>query len=103
MAVPAPDLLNPCLLFRQQALGQPYVTQLVLIYEPMLNVYKMYSELISASIATGGPHASKTSNVKLMRSVKKVSWAPPLSEIPCLPEIPCLGCLGVLALPVTPL
>jgi exportin-1 len=51
------------------------VTQLVLIYEPMLNIYRMYSELISAGIATGGPHASKTSNVKLMRTVKKV-YAP---------------------------
>lgn len=32
----------------------------------------MYSELISNTIATGGPHAAKTSAVKLMRSVKKV-------------------------------
>ena len=32
----------------------------------------MYSELISATIASGGPHAAKTSAVKLMRSVKKV-------------------------------
>jgi hypothetical protein len=27
----------------------------------------MYSELISSAIATGGPHASKTTAVKLMR------------------------------------
>eukprot|EP00951_Prasinocladus_malaysianus_P012981 scaffold97565_cov44-Prasinocladus_malaysianus.AAC.2 len=54
------------------ALCQPYITQLVLIYGDMLNIYKMYSELISNSIVTGGPHASKTSIVKLMRSVKKV-------------------------------
>ena len=33
----------------------------------------MYSELISASIASGGPHAAKTSQVKLMRSCKKVA------------------------------
>lgn len=33
----------------------------------------MYSELISAAIATGGPHAAKASAVKLMRSVKKVT------------------------------
>ena len=33
----------------------------------------MYSELISAAIASGGPHAAKTSAVKLMRSVKKVA------------------------------
>mmetsp|Transcript_13459 Transcript_13459/g.38211 ORF Transcript_13459/g.38211 Transcript_13459/m.38211 type:complete len:1071 (+) Transcript_13459:123-3335(+) len=56
-----------------QALGQPYVSQLMLIYVDMLNIYKMYSELISASIAAGGPHASKTSMVKLMRTVKKVT------------------------------
>ncbi len=36
----------------------------------------MYSELISATIATGGPHAAKTSAVKLMRSVKKVNHGP---------------------------
>lgn len=60
-----------------QALCQPYVTQLMLIYVDMLNVYKMYSELISANIAAGGPHASKTSIVKLMRTVKKVCKAAP--------------------------
>lgn len=35
----------------------------------------MYSELISATIVSGGPHAAKTSAVKLMRSVKKVSFS----------------------------
>ena len=33
----------------------------------------MYSELISAAIANGGPHASRSSQVKLMRSCKKVA------------------------------
>ncbi|XP_047162114.1 protein EXPORTIN 1A-like [Vigna umbellata] len=37
----------------------------------MLNVYRMYSELISKSIAEGGPFASRTSYVKLLRSVKR--------------------------------
>uniref|UniRef100_A0A6N2M7Y3 Exportin-1 C-terminal domain-containing protein n=1 Tax=Salix viminalis TaxID=40686 RepID=A0A6N2M7Y3_SALVM len=37
----------------------------------MLNVYRMYSELISSSISEGGPYASKTSYVKLLRSVKR--------------------------------
>lgn len=32
----------------------------------------MYSELISDTIVNGGPHASKSSPVKMMRSVKKV-------------------------------
>lgn len=34
---------------------------------------RMYSELISAAIGSGGPHAARTSQVKLMRSVKKVA------------------------------
>ena len=33
----------------------------------------MYSELISSAIGSGGPHAARTSQVKLMRSVKKVA------------------------------
>jgi exportin-1 len=55
------------------SLGHPFVSQFNLIFLDMLAVYKMYSELISAAIATGGPHASKTTAVKLMRSVKKVA------------------------------
>lgn len=34
---------------------------------------RMYSELISAAISNGGPHASRSSQVKLMRSCKKVA------------------------------
>ena len=34
---------------------------------------RMYSELISAAIASGGPHAARTSAVKLMRAVKKAT------------------------------
>lgn len=64
---------RPMFLCVSQALGPPYISQLVLIYVDMLNIYKMYSELISANIASGGPHASKTSTVKVMRSVKKVT------------------------------
>ena len=41
------------------------------IYADILNVYRLYSELISASITEGGPYASKTSLVKLLRSVKR--------------------------------
>jgi len=55
------------------SLGAPFITQLNLIFVDMLALYKMYSELISATVATGGPHAAKTSAVKLMRSVKKVT------------------------------
>lgn len=55
------------------SLGTPFVFQLNRIFVDMLNVYRMYSELISTTIATGGPHAAKSSAVKAMRSVKKVT------------------------------
>ncbi|KAK9807779.1 hypothetical protein WJX72_008954 [[Myrmecia] bisecta] len=60
----APDMMNVYV---------PFLPQMSLIYVDMLNVYKMYSELISSQIATGGPHAARTSVVKLMRAVKKVA------------------------------
>ena len=53
------------------SLGQPFVTQLKLIFVDMLHVYKLYSELVSAQVASGGQHATRTSIVKLLRSVKK--------------------------------
>ena len=54
------------------SLGQPFQSQMQHIFGDMLNVYKMYSELISASIASGGQYAARSSIVKAMRSVKKV-------------------------------
>ncbi|CAH9070808.1 unnamed protein product [Cuscuta epithymum] len=53
------------------SLGTYFLTQISLIFLDMLNVYRMYSELISTSIAQGGPYASRTSIVKLLRSVKR--------------------------------
>ncbi|KAL7586351.1 protein EXPORTIN 1A [Lactuca sativa] len=53
------------------ALGTHFLSQITLIFLDMLNVYKMYSELISSNIAEGGPFASRTSYVKLLRSVKR--------------------------------
>ncbi|KAL8160536.1 hypothetical protein V2J09_002073 [Rumex salicifolius] len=53
------------------SLGTFFFPQIQLIFLDMLNVYKMYSELISSNIAQGGPYASKTSFVKLLRSVKR--------------------------------
>jgi exportin-1 len=53
------------------SLGQPFQNQMSAIYADVLNVYKLYSELISASIAEGGPYASRTSLVKAMRTVKR--------------------------------
>ncbi|KAK2371928.1 protein EXPORTIN 1A [Trifolium repens] len=53
------------------SLGTFFLPQITLIFLDMLNVYRMYSELISKSIAEGGPYASRTSYVKLLRSVKR--------------------------------
>ncbi|KAL0546534.1 hypothetical protein IC582_016445 [Cucumis melo] len=53
------------------SLGTYFLPQISLIFLDMLNVYRMYSELISSSIAGGGPYTSKTSYVKLLRSVKR--------------------------------
>ncbi|KAL3630785.1 Exportin-1 [Castilleja foliolosa] len=53
------------------SLGTFFLPQITLIFLDMLNVYRMYSELISTSIAQGGPYASRTTLVKLLRSVKR--------------------------------
>eukprot|EP00252_Welwitschia_mirabilis_P021498 TRINITY_DN552_c0_g1_i7.p1 TRINITY_DN552_c0_g1~~TRINITY_DN552_c0_g1_i7.p1 ORF type:complete len:1076 (+),score=191.44 TRINITY_DN552_c0_g1_i7:303-3530(+) len=53
------------------SLGTFFLPQVTVIFLDMLNVYRMYSELISSSIAEGGPFASKSSYVKLLRSVKR--------------------------------
>ncbi|GER46774.1 exportin-1 [Striga asiatica] len=53
------------------SLGTYFLPQISLIFLDMLNVYRMYSELISTSIAQGGPYASRSSIVKLLRSVKR--------------------------------
>ncbi|KAF7836515.1 protein EXPORTIN 1A [Senna tora] len=53
------------------SLGTYFLPQISVIFLDMLNVYRMYSEVISKSISEGGPFASKTSYVKLLRSVKR--------------------------------
>ncbi|KFK25926.1 hypothetical protein AALP_AA8G181300 [Arabis alpina] len=53
------------------SLGTYFLSQISLIFLDMLNVYRMYSELVSTNITDGGPYASKTSFVKLLRSVKR--------------------------------
>ncbi|XP_010506498.1 PREDICTED: protein EXPORTIN 1B [Camelina sativa] len=53
------------------SLGTNFLSQISLIFLDMLNVYRMYSELVSGSIANGGPYASRTSLVRLLRSVKR--------------------------------
>jgi exportin-1 len=53
------------------SLGTYFLPQITLIFSDMLNMYIMYSELISKSIAEGGPFASRTAYVKLLCSVKR--------------------------------
>ncbi|XP_062189528.1 protein EXPORTIN 1A-like [Phragmites australis] len=53
------------------SLGPYFFPQISVIFLDMLTVYRMYSELVSSTIAEGGPFASKTSFVKLLRSVKR--------------------------------
>ena len=53
------------------ALGTPFAVQIGQIYTDVLHVYRLYSEFMSALIAEGGPHASRSSQVKLLRSVKR--------------------------------
>ncbi|KAF8051123.1 hypothetical protein N665_1793s0009 [Sinapis alba] len=50
------------------SLGTHFLSQISLIFLDMLNIYKMYSELVSNNIANGGPYASI---VKLLRSVMR--------------------------------
>ena len=62
------------ILFRACTLAASNIlTCLQLPQTSWLLLCRMYSELISAAIASGGPHASRTSQVKLMRSCKKVA------------------------------
>nr|ADN34154.1 exportin [Cucumis melo subsp. melo] len=65
------DLPNQTNTSVASSLGTYFLPQISLIFLDMLNVYRMYSELISSSIAGGGPYTSKTSYVKLLRSVKR--------------------------------
>lgn len=41
------------------------------LLSPPCQVYRLYSESITAAITSGGPHAARSSFVKYMRSVKK--------------------------------
>jgi len=53
------------------SLCSPYVSQMMGMAESMLQLYRMYSEMISKAIVEGGPHAARSSFVKYMRGVKK--------------------------------
>jgi exportin-1 len=53
------------------AVGPLFTNQLQTFFLDMLNVYKVYSERISAAIAQQGPIATQMSLVRTMRSAKK--------------------------------
>uniref|UniRef100_A0A7S3KVF6 Importin N-terminal domain-containing protein n=1 Tax=Amphora coffeiformis TaxID=265554 RepID=A0A7S3KVF6_9STRA len=53
------------------AVGSLYTHQLQTFFLDMLNVYKVYSERISAAVAQQGAIATRTSLVRTMRSAKK--------------------------------
>jgi exportin-1 len=54
-----------------KTLGPCYIFQLKLIYRDMLQVYKVYSQMISSEVTKIGPKATSYSHVRGMRSVKK--------------------------------
>lgn len=56
-----------------KSLGRDFTPQMKIMFRPMLQVYRKYSELISTAIQTGGPHAARSSSVKAMRSVKRAA------------------------------
>jgi len=53
------------------SIGSIYANQLQTFFMDVLNVYKVYSERISATIAQRGPGATQLSLVRTMRSAKK--------------------------------
>lgn len=53
------------------AIGSIYANQLQFFFLDVLNVYKVYSEHISATIAQHGPSATQLSLVRTMRGAKK--------------------------------
>lgn len=53
------------------SLGGPYLVQLEWLYEDMLKVYNSYSGLIQRLVASGGPHVTKSADVRNMRAVKR--------------------------------
>lgn len=64
------------------SLGHPYTSQMGRILDQMLQLYRMYSDMVSKTILEGGPHAARSSFVKYMCGVKKnvlrlleVGWA----------------------------
>ncbi|KAA8495821.1 Protein EXPORTIN 1A [Porphyridium purpureum] len=53
------------------SLGPPYYVQLKFIFVDMLKMYSLYSEMISLAVQSQGVFATRTSDARNMRSVKK--------------------------------
>lgn len=53
------------------SLGPPYLVQLEWLFADMLKVYKAYSTMIQGLVVNGGQYATKTVDVRNMRSVKR--------------------------------
>ncbi|CDY28738.1 BnaCnng06240D [Brassica napus] len=72
-----PDVIHNVLTILQTntrvaaSLGKYFLFQISSIFLAILNIYKMYSELVSSSIGDSGPCASRISLIKLLRSVKR--------------------------------
>jgi len=58
-------------IFACRSLGTSFGPQIRKIFPDILNIYRMYSELVTMHIRTGGPNAAKFTVVKALRSVKK--------------------------------
>ncbi|XP_048636213.1 protein EXPORTIN 1B-like [Brassica napus] len=72
-----PDVIHDVLTILQTntrvaaSVGKYFLSQISLIFLNTLNIYKMYSEIVSSSIGDSGPCASRISVIKLLRSVKR--------------------------------
>lgn len=53
------------------ALGPAYLVQLEFVFADMLKVYKAYCGLIQGMVSNGGQYATKSADVRNMRSVKR--------------------------------
>lgn len=53
------------------SVGPLYVHQLGVIFLDLLNLYSTYSTQVSQAVATQGPYATRMSNVRAMRGIKK--------------------------------
>jgi len=58
-------------IFACRSLGSSFGPQIGKLFPDILNIYRMYSELVTMHVRTGGPNAARFTVVKALRSVKK--------------------------------